>query len=96
MCIRDRPEVLRVDIDDLLAKAEQFYRTNIETLKFADTGQNKSFLDKYKMEKMCIRDRLAFGNSSGQEVESAPHCLPATRGHHSSYLTRQDTDCFGY
>ena len=44
------PEVLRVDIDDLLAKAEQFYRTNIETLKFADTGQNKSFLDKYKME----------------------------------------------
>ena len=43
------PEVLRVDIDDLLAKAEQFYRTNIET-KFADTGQNKSFLDKYKME----------------------------------------------
>lgn len=30
---------------------------------------------------------LAFGNTSGQDVESAPHCLPATRGHHSSYLT---------
>lgn len=44
------PEALRVDIDDLLAKAEQFYRTNIETLKFADPWQNKSFLDKYKME----------------------------------------------
>ncbi|WP_260395583.1 hypothetical protein [Phocaeicola sartorii] len=39
---------------------------------------------------------LAFGNSSGQDVESAPHCLPATRGHHSSYLTGQDTVCFGY
>ena len=39
---------------------------------------------------------LAFGNTSGQEVGSAPHCLPATRGHHSLYLTGQDTVCFGY
>ena len=37
---------------------------------------------------------LAFGNTSGQEVESASHCLLATRGHHSSYLTGQDTVCF--
>ncbi|WP_258469389.1 MULTISPECIES: hypothetical protein [Phocaeicola] len=39
---------------------------------------------------------LAFGNTSGQEVGSAPHYLPATRGHHSLYLTGQDTVCFGY
>ena len=30
------------------------------------------------------------------EVESAPHCLPASRGYHSSFLTGQDTVCFGY
>lgn len=41
---------LRVDIDDLLEKAEQFYKTNIEKLKFAELGQGKSYLDKYKME----------------------------------------------
>lgn len=40
----------RVDIDDLLEKAELFYRTNVEKLKFAETGQGKSFLDRYKME----------------------------------------------
>lgn len=44
------PSVLRVDIDDLLVKAEQFYKTNVESLKFAEVGQNRSYLDKYKME----------------------------------------------
>ena len=39
-----------VDIDDLLEKAEEFYRVNIDVLKFADTGKGKSNLDKYKMQ----------------------------------------------
>lgn len=39
----------RVDINDLLRKAEQFYQINVEQLKFADVGQGKSTLDKYKM-----------------------------------------------
>lgn len=43
------PEVYRVDIDDLLAKAEQFYNINVNTLKFAERGVGKSNLDKYKM-----------------------------------------------
>lgn len=30
------PEDMRVDVDDLLAKAEQFYQTNVETLAMAD------------------------------------------------------------
>ena len=30
------PSAYRVDIDDLLAKAEVFYKLNVETLKFAD------------------------------------------------------------
>jgi hypothetical protein len=41
------PSAYRVDIDDLLAKAEQFYTLNVNTLKFAEPG--KSNLDKYKM-----------------------------------------------
>ena len=44
------PEALRVDVTHLLDKAEQFYTTNIETLKFATTGQGKSNLDTYKMQ----------------------------------------------
>jgi len=39
-----------VDIDDLLEKAEEFYRVNIDELKFADTESGKSNLNKYKME----------------------------------------------
>ena len=44
------PANMRVDIDDLLEKVEQFYTTNIERLKFAEIGQGKSYLDEYKME----------------------------------------------
>ena len=41
---------MRVDIDDLLAKAEQFFDTNVNKLKMAELGKGKSYLDKYKME----------------------------------------------
>lgn len=46
----DLPEHMRVDIDDLLQKAEQFYDTNVNKLKMAEVGEGKSYLDKYKME----------------------------------------------
>ncbi|WP_455672590.1 DUF6055 domain-containing protein [Phocaeicola sp.] len=61
------PEALRVDIDDLLAKAEQFYKTNIETLKFAEVGQNKSFLDKYKMEIYLLYQTEWLATGSGYD-----------------------------
>ena len=44
------PANMRVDIDDLLAKAEQFFDTNINKLGMATLGQGKSMLDKYKMQ----------------------------------------------
>ena len=44
------PQNLRVDIDDLLAKAEKFYETNIVKTKFSVVGQGQSYLDLYKME----------------------------------------------
>lgn len=43
-------DAMYVDIDDLLEKAEEFYRVNIDVLKFAETGKGKSNLDKYKMQ----------------------------------------------
>jgi hypothetical protein len=46
----DVPASLRVNIDDLLQKAEQFYTTNVEKLKMVTVGQGKSNLDKYKMQ----------------------------------------------
>ncbi|HEY9046820.1 MAG TPA: DUF6055 domain-containing protein [Ohtaekwangia sp.] len=45
----DIPETYRVNIDDLLLKAESFYDMNVKQLKFAETGVGKSNLDKYKM-----------------------------------------------
>jgi len=41
------PEKYRVDLVDLLKKAESFYQINVNTLKFAELGKSK--LDKYKM-----------------------------------------------
>ena len=43
-------DALYVDIDDLLEKAEEFYRVNIDVLQFADTQSGKSNLNKYKMQ----------------------------------------------
>lgn len=58
------PAALRVDIDDLLAKAEQFYTTNIEKLRMVETGKGTSYLDKYKMEIYLLyqTDWLATGS----------------------------------
>ena len=40
-------QALRVDIKDLLEKAELFYDVNVNKLKFVETG--KSNTDKYRM-----------------------------------------------
>lgn len=57
------PEALRVDIDDLLKKAEMYYDINVNRLKFANVGSGKSNLDKYKMQIYLIyqTDWLATG-----------------------------------
>ena len=58
---------LRVDIDDLLEKAEQFYKTNIEALKFAQLGEDKSYLDKYKMEIYLLYQTEWLATGSGYD-----------------------------
>ncbi len=61
------PAALRVDIDDLLEKAEQFYKTNIEKLGFADVGQGKSYLDLYKMEIYLLYQTEWLATGSGYD-----------------------------
>lgn len=46
----DVPEALRVDIGDLLEKAETFLSINTDRLKFAEINKDASNLDKYKMQ----------------------------------------------
>lgn len=73
------PAKLRVDIDDLLAKAEKFYATNIATLKMADVGQGRSYLDKYKME-ICLlyQDEWLATGSGYDDVIGALWVNPGT------------------
>ena len=61
------PDGMRVDIDDLLKKAEQFYKTNVSTLKMAETGQGKSYLDKYKMEIYLLYQTEWLATGSGYD-----------------------------
>lgn len=58
---------MRVDIDDLLAKAELFYAMNIGTLKFCDTGKGTSVLDKYKMEIYLLYQSEWLATGSGYD-----------------------------
>ena len=63
----DVPANLRVDIDDLLVKAEQFYKTNVETLKMADVTEGKSYLTKYKMEIYLLYQEEWLATGSGYD-----------------------------
>ena len=56
-----------VDIDDLLEKAEEFYRVNIDELKFADTSTGKSNLNKYKMEIYILHQTEWLATGSGYD-----------------------------
>lgn len=61
------PEAMRVDVDDLLKKAESFYDMNVNTLKFAQVGTGKSNLDKYKMEIYLLYQTEWLATGSGYD-----------------------------
>ena len=74
-------EALRVDIDDLLEKAETFFSVNTNRLKFAEINNNASNLDKYKMQIYLLyqTEWLATGGRYDDvigAVESASTCKP--------------------
>ena len=92
---------MKVDIDDLLAKAEEFYELNVNKLKFADTGKGKSVLDKYKMEIYLIyqSEWLATGsgydNTIGALWVNPSTCQPvgSTIGHEIGHCFQYMTFC---
>ena len=61
------PEALRVDVDDLLQKAEQFYKTNVEKLGMATIGEGKSVLDNYKMQIYLLYQTKWLATGSGYD-----------------------------
>lgn len=56
-----------VDVDDLLVKAEQYFKTNIETLGMAVLGEGKSMLDDYKMQIYLIYQDEWLATGSGYD-----------------------------
>ncbi len=58
---------MRVDIDDLLEKAEQFYTTNVEVLGMVETGKGQSQLDNYKMEIYLLYQSEWLATGSGYD-----------------------------
>lgn len=76
------PQWARVDIQDLLAKAESFFHTNIEVLGMAKLGEGKSNLDKYKMQIWLIYDDgwvatgSGYGNTIGALWVTPSTCKP--------------------
>lgn len=75
----DIPEALRVNIDDLLKKAESFFSINIDKLKFAEIGKDVSNLDKYKMQIYLLYQTEWLATGSGyDDVIGALWVNPAT------------------
>lgn len=95
------PSGLRVDIDDLLAKAERFYTTNVETLGLVETGSGRSQLDRYKMEIYLLyqTDWLATGSGYDDKVGALwvnpSTCQPvgSTIGHEIGHSFQYQTYC---
>jgi plastocyanin len=95
------PGEYRVDIDDLLEKAEQFYEINIEELKFAETGVGKSKLDQYKMmifiyyQTEWLATGSGYDNTIGALWVSPSTCHPvgSTIGHEIGHSFQYQVFC---
>ena len=61
------PEELRVDVDDLLDKAEKIYATNVERLQFSAKPEKKSRLDEYKLEIYLLYQREWLATGAGYD-----------------------------
>ncbi len=61
------PEHMRVDVDDLLAKAEQFYDLNVNRLKMCTLGQGKSYLDYFKIQIYLVYQTEWLATGSGYD-----------------------------
>ena len=92
-----KSEAMKVDIDDLLAKAEEFYDLNVNKLKFVEPGKGQSVLDKYKMEIYLIwqSDWLATGSGYDNTI-GALWVNPSTCKPVGSTIGHEIGHCFQY
>lgn len=91
------PAKFRVDIDDLLTKADQYFETNVAKLKFADVREGESQLSKYKLQIFLLHteDWVAAGAGSDDVVGglwvSPNACQPV-----GSTVAHEIGHCFQY
>lgn len=88
---------LRVDVDDLLEKAEQFFATNVERLQMCDVGIGKSRLDEYKMIIHLLYDTGWTAVGSGyDDMIGALWVTPSTCHPVGSTIAHEIGHCFQY
>ena len=61
------PPEMRVDVEDLLKKAEQFYELNVNKLKMCTVGQGKSYLDYFKIQIYLVYQTQWLATGSGYD-----------------------------
>lgn len=85
----------RVDIDDLLAKAEMFFETNVKRLKFAERGNSK--LDHHKMLLFVVHSQEWIASGAGvDDVVGALWISPSTCQPVGSTVAHEIGHCFQY
>ena len=91
------PEALRVDTADLLAKAERFWHTNVDTLGMAEVGVGRSRLDSCKMQIYLLytEDWVATG-SGYDDMIGALWVSPMTCHPVGSTIAHEIGHCFQY
>ena len=91
------PEELRVDVDDLLAKAEKFYDTNVNKLKMVRVGDGKSQLDKYKMKIFLLYQTEWLATGAGYDnMIGALWVNPSTCKPVGQTIAHEIAHCFQY
>lgn len=91
------PSNLRVDVNDLLKKAEQFFATNVDKLQMAVLGQDKSRLDDYKMIIHLLYDDGWTAVGSGyDDMIGALWVTPSTCHPVGSTIAHETGHCFQY
>lgn len=95
------PSDYRVDVDDLLQKLELFYDEYVNTLKFAEVGQGKSNLDKYKFV-VCLyytKEWKAYGSGFDDVIggmwisPSTCHPVGSTIAHEMGHSFQYQVHC---
>ena len=91
------PSNMRVNVDDMLAKAEQFFSTNVEKLGMCDVGEGKSRLDDYKMIIHLLYDDGWTAVGSGyDDMIGALWVTPSTSHPVGHTIAHETGHCFQY